>query len=95
MPLHVEVLYNDYQFSAAFAVASLLTLLAVMTLVLKSMVEWRSSAPAPADPGAAKGEIPGADAPVGGSDRMSIEVRNIRKTFDNYVALRDVSLNVR
>lgn len=41
MPLHVEVLYNEYAFSAAFAVASLLALLALVTLVLKSLLEWR------------------------------------------------------
>ena len=41
MPLHVEVLYNDYQFVGAFAVASLLALLAIVTLVLKSLLEWR------------------------------------------------------
>jgi sulfate transport system permease protein len=42
LPLHVEILYNEYQFSAAFAVASLLTLLAVLTLVLKQLIERRS-----------------------------------------------------
>lgn len=41
MPLHVEILYNEYNFVAAFAVASLLALLALLTLVLKSMLEWR------------------------------------------------------
>jgi sulfate transport system permease protein len=41
LPLHVEILYNEYQFAAAFAVASLLALLAIATLVAKSMVEWR------------------------------------------------------
>jgi sulfate transport system permease protein len=41
MPLHVEILYNEYQSVAAFAVASLLALLALVTLVLKSIVEWR------------------------------------------------------
>ena len=41
MPLHVELLYNEYNFVAAFAVASLLALLALVTLVLKSIVEWR------------------------------------------------------
>ncbi len=41
MPLHVEILYNEYQFSAAFAVASLLALLALVTLALKTFVEWR------------------------------------------------------
>ncbi|MEQ1612138.1 MAG: sulfate ABC transporter permease subunit CysW [Hyphomicrobiaceae bacterium] len=42
MPLHVEILYNEYQFAAAFAVASLLALLALVTLVLKSYVEWNA-----------------------------------------------------
>jgi sulfate transport system permease protein len=42
MPLHVEILYNEYQFAAAFAVASLLALLALVTLVLKTIVEWRA-----------------------------------------------------
>jgi len=41
MPLHVEILYNEYNFAAAFAVASLLALLALLTLVLKSYLEWR------------------------------------------------------
>ena len=41
MPLHVEVLYNEYNFVAAFAVASLLALLALITLALKSLLEWR------------------------------------------------------
>jgi len=40
MPLHVEILYNEYQSVAAFAVASLLALLALVTLVIKSVVEW-------------------------------------------------------
>ena len=43
MPLHVEILYNEYQFSAAFAVASLLALLALVTLAIKSVIEWRTS----------------------------------------------------
>jgi sulfate transport system permease protein len=42
MPLHIEILYNDYQFVAAFAVASLLALLALMTLLVKSVVEWKA-----------------------------------------------------
>ena len=41
MPLHVEILYNEYQSVAAFAVASLLALLAVVTLLIKSGVEWQ------------------------------------------------------
>lgn len=43
MPLHIEILYNDYQFVAAFAVASLLALLALATLVIKSIVEWKTA----------------------------------------------------
>lgn len=41
MPLHVEILYNEYNFTAAFAVASLLALLALVTLAVKSLIEWR------------------------------------------------------
>jgi sulfate/thiosulfate transport system permease protein len=44
MPLHIEILYNEYQFAAAFAVASLLALLALVTLVLKYLVEQRMKA---------------------------------------------------
>jgi len=43
MPLHIEILYNDYQWVAAFTVASLLALLALVTLIIKSMLEWRFS----------------------------------------------------
>ena len=42
IPLHVEILYNEYNFQAAFAVASLLAFLALVTLLAKSLVEWRS-----------------------------------------------------
>jgi sulfate/thiosulfate transport system permease protein len=42
VPLHVEVLYNEYQFQAAFAVASLLAFLALFTIVARSVVEWRT-----------------------------------------------------
>jgi sulfate/thiosulfate transport system permease protein len=42
MPLHVEILYNEYQFVAAFAVASLLAFLALVTLAIKTYVEWRA-----------------------------------------------------
>jgi len=42
VPLQVEILYNEYNFAAAFAVASLLALLALVTLVAKSVVEWKS-----------------------------------------------------
>jgi sulfate transport system permease protein len=42
MPLQVEILYNEYNFTAAFAVASLLALLALVTLVIKTTIEWRA-----------------------------------------------------
>jgi sulfate transport system permease protein len=41
IPFHVEILYNEYNFVAAFAMASLLACLALVTLVIKSLVEWR------------------------------------------------------
>lgn len=42
MPLHVEILYNEYNYAAAFAVASLLAFLALVTLAVKSFVEWKT-----------------------------------------------------
>ena len=43
MPLHVEILYNEYNYASAFAIASLLAFLAMVTLILKSIVEWRAA----------------------------------------------------
>jgi sulfate transport system permease protein len=42
VPLYIEILYNEYQFVAAFAAASLLALLALVTLAVKTVVEWRA-----------------------------------------------------
>jgi sulfate transport system permease protein len=42
MPLHVEILYSEYSFATAFAVASLLSPLALVTLLIKTIVEWRT-----------------------------------------------------
>jgi len=42
LPLHVEILYNEYQFAAAFSVATLLAALALVTLILKSIIEWKT-----------------------------------------------------
>jgi sulfate transport system permease protein len=56
LPLHVEILYNEYAFQAAFAVASLLAMLALVTLVVKTVVERRLHAPA--DDGAGEA-VPG------------------------------------
>ncbi len=41
MPLHIEILYNEYQFAAAFAVASLMSILAIFTLIIKNIIEWK------------------------------------------------------
>ncbi len=43
MPLHVEILYNEYNYAAAFAVASLLAFLALITLALKTFIEWQAA----------------------------------------------------
>jgi sulfate transport system permease protein len=43
LPLHVEIVYSEYKFAAAFAVASLLAILALLTLVIKSFIEWRAA----------------------------------------------------
>ena len=43
VPLHVEILYNEYSFAAAFSLATILALLAIATLVLKSLIEWKSA----------------------------------------------------
>jgi sulfate transport system permease protein len=42
IPLHVEILYNEYNYTAAFAVASLLSVVAVVTLILKKVLEWKT-----------------------------------------------------
>ena len=86
LPLHVEILYNEYAFAASFAVASVLTLLALVTLALKTLVEWqqRRAVADRAD-----------DDHLNRKDRrMSIEVRHLRKAFGDFVALDDVSLDV-
>jgi len=41
LPLHVEILYNEYKFSAAFAVASLLTVIAIINLIIKNIADWK------------------------------------------------------
>jgi sulfate transport system permease protein len=63
MPLHVEILYNEYQSAAAFAVASLLALLALVTLVIKSLAEWQQEREIKAA-GATPPERPVAAAPL-------------------------------
>ncbi len=42
MPLHIEILYNEYQFTAAFAVASLMSVIAIITIIIKNIIEWKA-----------------------------------------------------
>jgi sulfate/thiosulfate transport system permease protein len=58
LPLHVEILYNEYAFQAAFAVSSLLAFLAIVTLIVKTVVERRMGAAIEAAPGAAAAPQP-------------------------------------
>jgi sulfate transport system permease protein len=58
MPLHVEILYNEYQFAAAFAMASLLALLALLTLGVKSWIEWQGRRSQAGGSGRAHGDQP-------------------------------------
>jgi sulfate/thiosulfate transport system permease protein len=55
MPLHIEILYNEYAFAAAFAVASLLAVLALVTLAVKSLIEWKMRRESQAFPAVAEG----------------------------------------
>ena len=84
LPLHVEILYNEYNFQAAFAVASLLTFLALVTLVVKTIVERRLQR----DAGARR------TTRVHGGRVMGIEVRHVTKTFGRFTSLNDVSFSV-
>ncbi len=108
MPLHVEILYNEYNFSAAFAVASLLALLALVTLGLKLLAERHMSAEL-----AAARDVPHAHAGPVTFDSLSrrlrrcttatpgpvrravmgITVRNLQKRFGDFTALDNVSLD--
>ena len=58
LPLHVEILYNEYAFQAAFAVASLLTVLAIVTLIIKTLVEYRMGATSVDELGTRAGGLP-------------------------------------
>jgi sulfate transport system permease protein len=42
LPLQVEILYNEYNYTAAFAVASLLSIIAIVTLIAKRLIEWKT-----------------------------------------------------
>ena len=59
MPLHIEILYKEYNFVGAFAVASLLSLLAVVTLMIKTLVEWRTRRHTAADEAQQPGLVAG------------------------------------
>ena len=77
MPLHIEILYNEYQFAPAFAVASLLALLALVTLLVKSVVEWKARQQFSRTWRAIES----------GATAMSIEVVGIAKRFGQFTAL--------
>ena len=87
MPLHIEILYNEYNFVGAFAVASLLAGLALFTLLAKSLLEWRFA-----------GELAATAPPSLNSRRhhmsVPVRVRNLEKNFGRYPALKGVSLDV-
>ena len=72
MPLHVEILYNEYNFVGAFAVASLLAVLALVTLVLKTLLEWRYGDELAAAPTATDSDR----GSVHGSSRCTTSARN-------------------
>ena len=80
IPLHVEILYNEYNFVAAFAVASLLAVLALITLLIKSLVEWQASAQS------------AFQEPQ--TYPMKIEAKQLVRTFGEYLALDNVSLKI-
>ena len=86
MPLHVEILYNEYNFVAAFAVASLLAVLALVTLVAQNR---------PRMPLRRRDSPRRAATSIRGTYSMDIRVDNVRKEFDRYPALHDVSLDIR
>ena len=109
MPLHIEILYNEYQFAAAFAVASLLALLALVTLGLKYAVEQRVKSQKNEAP-----RLPPVATPRGGSvsrpakpdlqrlldtdnlpsPHMSIEIRNLNKRFGQTVVCDHLNLDI-
>jgi sulfate/thiosulfate transport system permease protein len=60
LPLHVEILYNEYHFAAAFAVASLLALFALVSLAARSLLEWLERSPSSSSSNRA---MPGAELP--------------------------------
>jgi sulfate transport system permease protein len=96
LPLHVEILYNEYNAIGAFAAASILALLALVTLVAKTVVEWRcagngNAGLAPEREGGRRRVEPAAPAP---QKIMSIEIRNIGKRFGNFVALDNINLDI-
>ena len=83
MPLHVEILYNEYNFVAAFAVASLLALLALVTLAAKSFLEWRYG-----------DALSGRSAPLSLGRAWTSASPSIAKEFGETAALRGVSVDV-
>ena len=89
IPLQVEILYNEYNIGAAFALASLLALLALVTLGLKSVLEWRVRAAL----GEQRGLRPRRRCRTAPTAR-GIEIRGVSKSFGAHRALDSVDLAV-
>ncbi len=89
LPLHIELLYHDYQTVGAFAAASILTVLAIVTIVAKVLLErqgaGRAGRPALASPGTSRSAR---------KDAMKIRLDNVVKTFDTFRAVHGVSLDI-
>ncbi len=86
MPLHVEILYNEYNYTAAFAVASLLALLALLTLAGKSFLGMAATGAAACGRRSARSDA---------EDKyMSIALRGIGKQFGEFAAVKNIDLDV-
>ncbi len=87
LPLHIELLYHDYQTVGAFAAASILAVLAIVTLVAKVLLERRGAGRA--------GRRPSLAAPAA-AWKVAVKIRldNVVKTFDTFRAVHGVSLDI-
>ena len=108
MPLRIEKLFQEYNLPGSFAVASVLTLLALVTLVIKAGLEKRVTRKAQCAGDGAGGQSMNAQSPdarvaaypvensgTAAADRVTgIEVKNVSKTFGAFAALDNVSFNV-
>ena len=94
MPLQVEILYNEYAVTAAFAVASLLALLALVTLAVKTALEWRYGDQICRVVRPLKEDVQWTRRITNTLKPMDVTIENVGRAFDATVALRDVTLDV-